>query len=88
MTNYSFLEQNTLSGFSETAGILYMKLLDVFQGDERKAFWAANRYEDKCGNVIGYILDNMPKAPDSKTRHQISQFFSERYRHNFLAEQK
>ena len=84
MSNYSILQQNTLDGFSESAGILYMKMLDVFQQNEHKAFMAACRYEDKCAGVLDYILRNMPNAPDDETRCILSQFFADRWRNNFM----
>lgn len=90
MSNYSILMQNTLDGLSETAGCLYLKLLDVFQGHtkegERKAFLAACDYEEKFGATLDYILRNMPDAPDDETRATLSQFFSERFRNNFMGE--
>lgn len=84
MTNYSCLQQNTLDGLSETAGCLYLKLCDVFQGDERRALFAACRYEDRLGGTLDFILRTMPNAPTPETRAMLSQFFSERYRHNFM----
>ena len=85
MSNYSILEQNTLAGFSETAGCFYLKLIDVFKGDESKAFFVANQYERKVGNVFDYILAYNPvwKA-DASTKTQLSAFFAERWRHNFM----
>jgi hypothetical protein len=87
--NYSILERNTLDGFSEPAGILYLKLLDVFQGDERRAFIVACRYEDRFAALIDYILRNMPGPlrPNEKTRRDLFQFFTDRWRHNFMERQ-
>lgn len=84
MSNYSILQKNTLDGFSESAGILYLKMLDVFQQNERKSFLVACRYEDKCAGVLDYIMRNMPNAPDAETRQSLSQFFAKRWRHNFM----
>lgn len=90
MSNYTILAQNTLDGLSETAGILYLKLLDVFEGHrskdgERKAFLTACRYEDKCGEVIDYILRNSSAhSIDSRTMADLSRFFAERWRNNFM----
>jgi dsDNA-binding SOS-regulon protein len=79
---------NTLNGLSETAGELYLKLLDVMQGHtregERKAFMSACRYDQKCGEVLDYILRNAPNAPDERTRIELSRFFAERWRNNFM----
>ena len=84
MSNHSILEQNMLYGFSETAGMLYLKLIDVFQGCEKKAFLAAYYYECKAGAALDHILTFMPKAPDEKTKAELSKFFSERWRNNFM----
>ncbi|MES2783401.1 MAG: hypothetical protein V4657_11435 [Pseudomonadota bacterium] len=84
MSNHSTLERNTLDGFSEAAGILYLKLIDVYQGHERKAFMAACRFEERCAGVLDYILRNGPMALDAKTKAELSAFFSERWRHNFM----
>lgn len=88
MSNYSILEENTLAGFSETAGCLYLKLLDVFQGDERRAFLTACRYEDEAGGVLDYIMLHGPVGPtgqlDPITYRELSRFMAERWRHNFM----
>ena len=88
MSNYSILQQNTLAGLSETAQCLYLKLLGVFQGHtkdgERKALFAASRYDDRFGDVIDYIMRNCPNKPDDKTRQSLSAFFAERWRNNFM----
>jgi hypothetical protein len=88
MSNYSPLIQNTLDGLSETAGALYLSLLDVMQGHtkegERKAFWTACQYDDGVGGVIDYILNNMPNAPDEATRASLSRFFAKRWQNNFM----
>jgi hypothetical protein len=94
MNNYSILQQNALDGFSETAQILYIKLLDVFEAhsskkNERRAFLAASYYEDRGGGVIDYILGNYKfcvngKDIDAKTKTELKMFFSERYRHNIM----
>lgn len=83
MDNHSILERNTLDGLSEPSGILYLKLLDVFQGNERRAFLVACRFEDRCAGLLDYIFQHL--LPSNKnTRHELSQFFSERWRHNFM----
>lgn len=84
MGNYSILERNTLDGLSEPAGMLYLKLLDVFQGNERRAFIGACRYEDCCASTTDYILRHMPDAPDDETRRKLFEFLTERYRHNLM----
>lgn len=85
MSNYSILQRNTLDGFSETAQVLYLKLTDVFQGNERKAFAVASFYENRCGNVLDYIMRNSPAHQlDARTISQLSAFFAERWRHNFM----
>lgn len=86
--NYTILQRNTLDGLSETAGALYLKLIDVFEAhrgraNERKAFLAACRYEDQCGGVLDYILRNSPAHDlDARTLTYLAQFFSERWRHS------
>lgn len=85
--NLPILYQNTMAGLSESAGILYLKLIDVFQS-EKKAFVAACRYENQRGEVLDYILHNMPQArPDQRTISDLSRFFAERWRHNFMERQ-
>lgn len=89
MSNYTHLQRNTLDGLSEMAGSMYLKLLDVFEGHarvdgERRAFLAANRFEAGCAEVLDYILRNMPLGADDRTRAELSRFFAERYRHNFM----
>lgn len=90
MSNYTTLQRNTLDGFSESAGCLYFKLLDVFEGHtggdgERKAFLAADRYERDCAGTLDYILRNGPFPNlDDRTRTELSRFFAERWRHNFM----
>lgn len=67
-----------------------LKLTEVFQaqrsaGDERRAFFAACDYEDKCRNVLNYILYNSPAHHlDERTISSLSKFFAERWRHNFM----
>lgn len=88
--NYTTLQRNTLDGLSETAGCLYLKLVDAFEGhrsraNERRAFLTACRYEDGCGEVIDYILRNNPVHDlDARTLTSLSQFCAERWRHNFI----
>jgi dsDNA-binding SOS-regulon protein len=88
MHNNSILEQNTLYGLSESAGVLYLKLLDQFQGDERRAFLVADRYDRAVGGTLDHILSHMPDAPDAETRKKLSVYFSERWRNNFMDEGK
>jgi len=84
MGNYSTLQHNTLDGLSEMAGMLYLKLTDVLR-NERKAFIAACRFEDNCAATIDHILRNSPVHDlDEKTMSELSRFFSERWRNNFL----
>lgn len=86
MGNYSTLQRNTLDGLSEMAGMLYLKLTDVYR-NEHKAFIAACRFEDNCAATIDYILRSSPVHNlDEKTMSEISHFFSERWRNNFLNE--
>ena len=82
--NYSTIQKNTLDGLSESAGVLYLKLCDVFCGDERRAFLEACRYEDRVARVLGYILRRAPLTIDDRTRTDLSTFFAERWRNNFM----
>lgn len=90
MSNYSTLSQNTLAGFGEFAGALYLDLLDKYQGhsnatNERKAFWEADSYEKGVGGFIEYVLDNNPAHNlDAKTKTALSHFFAARWRNNFM----
>lgn len=90
MTNYSPLQANTLAGLSETAGCLYLKLLEVFEAhkspaNERRAFLAADYYEQNAGAVLDYILRHNPvHRLDEPTLQSLSAFFAERWRHNFM----
>lgn len=89
--NYSTLQRNTLDGLSETAGCLYLKLLDTLeahrsQHNERIAFLIACRYDSQVGGVIDYILRHFYhlNKSDPETFAILSQFFSERWRNNFM----
>ena len=90
MSNYRTIERNTLDGLSEMAGILYLRLLDVFQGHtpegERKAFLAACRYEAGCAGVLDYILENYDFAfeKNSKAKSDLKEFFAKRWQYNFM----
>ena len=89
--NYSILQRNTLDGFSETAGCLYLKLLDVFQGhksgdSERRAFLEACLYEDAGGGHVGKMLHNPIHNASGETISGLSLFFSERWRNNCMRE--
>ncbi|GGZ02546.1 hypothetical protein [Novosphingobium colocasiae] len=88
MSNYSTLQRNTLAGLSETAGALYLTLLDVFQGHtrdgERKAFLAACDYDKQVGSTLDRILRHMPGAPGPMVHAQLSAFFADRWRYNFM----
>lgn len=90
MRNLAPLQLNTLAGFSETAGALYLDLLDKFEGwadrtGERKAFWTACRYEQECGEALDYILRENPVHDlDARTMSDLSQFFAARWRNNFM----
>lgn len=90
MSNYSILQQNTLAGLSEMAGHLYLKLIDQFEGhkspdNERRAFLAACRFEEGCGETLDYTLRHAPLANmDDGTLSTLSAFFAERWRHNFM----
>lgn len=95
VTNYSILQENTLAGFSETAGCLYLRLLDIFQNHERKAFLAAREYEEKCGKFINLsfrksleIAYESPEIQFSQsaedTLAQLSDLFAKRWLHNFM----
>lgn len=87
-SNYAPIHRNTLDGLSETAGFLYMTLVDAFQGHtrggERRAFLAACDYDDKCGSALDHIMRRMPGAPSPEVRSLLSKFFAERWRHNFM----
>jgi len=90
MSNYSTLTENTLMGLSEMAGILYLKLLDAYQGhssaaNERKAFYAACHFDNNAGDVLDYILRNNPvhNLPE-KIISELSEFFAARWRNNFM----
>jgi hypothetical protein len=84
--NHSILERNTLAGFSEAAGMLYLRLLDQYQGDEQRAFMAANQFEDQCAATLGNIIERYPGFLDitTGTKSKLSRFFAERWRHNFM----
>lgn len=82
MSNYSTLQENTLFGFSEAAGALYLALLDRYQQDERRAFFDACEFEDRVSRKLDRILRHM--NPDQKTFTTLSKFFAERWRHNFM----
>ena len=94
MSNYSTLQQNTLLGFSETAGCLYLNLLDKYQGwntndGERMAFLEAHRYENSVGETLDYILDGAPMwSLDPSTKKSLSGFFADRWRHNFMEQER
>ena len=89
--NYTPLQRNTLDGFGEGAGILYLKLCDVFEAhrspaNERRAFWAAVDYDDGVGGTLDYIFRRNPVHQlDSATISALSRFFAERWRNNFMA---
>lgn len=85
MSNNSILEQNTLAGFSETSGILYLKLIETTQS-EKKAFLLADTYERLTGNKLDKILREFPgfSGMPAEVRTALSKFFSERYRNNFI----
>jgi len=91
-SNYSPLMQNTLDGFSEGAGHLYLKLLEKYQGDERKAFFEADRYERSVGRMASAL---MAKALEIGTEQGIvgtnpnamsdlEKFLADRWRNNFM----
>ena len=88
--NYTTLQRNTLDGLSEGAAALYLKLVDALQGHrpgqaERQAFLAACRYEDAAGRVLDrIILSGCDIDPQSHAHRELSAFFAERYRHNFM----
>ena len=97
MSNMTVLQQNTLAGLSETAGMLYLALVDKYQGHragpgERRAFMEAAKYDERTGNVIDYILTNCPldhwadtpRPLPQRARTELSSFFAERWRHNFI----
>ena len=88
-SNYSPLQRNTLDGLSETAGVLYMRLLDAFEAhkaaaNERRAFLAACDYDERAGTTLDYILRYSPMNVDDKTRSELSAFFATRWRNNFM----
>jgi len=90
VTNYSPLQQNSLAALSQTAGHLYLKLVDAFEAhrspdNERRAFLAACDYDEKVGGVVDYIIRNSPAHDlDASTMSQLSAFFADRWRHNFM----
>jgi hypothetical protein len=84
MHNYSILQRNTLDGLSEIAGIHYLRMLDVYQGDERRAFFSADQLDRKIGRILDYIFRNMPTAPDAKLRVEVSRLLEARWFHNFI----
>ena len=93
MSNYTHLQRNTLDGLSETGGIFYLKLLDVFEAhtsraNERRAFLAAAKYDEGSGGVLDYIIENSPAHSLTRdVKLSLKRFLSERYRHNFMQEQ-
>lgn len=83
-TNYSILETNTLDGLSEGGGVVYMRLIDKYQGNERKAFALACVFDDSCGSVLEYILVNGPIDCTPKVRSELLAFHAQRWLNNFL----
>lgn len=85
MSNYSILQQNTLLGLGETAGVLYLRLCDQFR-DERRAFFEACRFDKRVAGPLDRIwrspcFDDMP----DHTRQELNVFMAERWRHNFMS---
>lgn len=85
-SNYSHLEENTLAGLSEAGGILYLKLVEKYNGNETKAFLAAHKYDNTCGEVLSHILKNGPtfESYPEEVRKNLLTFLTERYRNNFM----
>ena len=89
MSNYSILQINTLDGLSAAAGLLYLKLLDVYEAhkskdNERRASEAA-RYDERCGSTIDYILQYGPfENMNPKLKTDLLEFFAQRWRYNFM----
>ena len=85
MSNYSILQHNTLYGLSETAGILYLRLCDQYR-DERRAFLEADRYDNRCGEVLHKVLYEYPGFAEipQQVKTDLSRFMSERWRNNFI----
>jgi len=94
MGNYSPLMRNTLDGLSDGAGSLYLKLFEKYQGDERKAFLEACRYEESCGEVVSLMIEKACEisaqdgivATNPNARRDLEVFFADRWRHNFMKE--
>jgi hypothetical protein len=91
MSNYSPLQHNTLAGMSETAGILYLKLCEKYQAHkspayERRAFFDACKFEEKCAGVFDHILhryEGFAHIPaDVKT--SLADFMAGRWLNNFM----
>jgi hypothetical protein len=92
MSNLPVLTQNTLAGLSEGAGLLYLDLLDKYQGwnsvnGERKAFFKADRYERLCGGVADHIIDAYPgfNHVPSDVKTSVKSFIKDRWKNNFIA---
>lgn len=90
-SNHSILTANTLLGLSEPAQLLYLTLLDRYQGHtdrrgEHRALFAATRFERRCAGTIAYILEHAPTMQEfpPSVRTSLHQFFAERWRHNFM----
>lgn len=82
MSNYSVLQHNTMHGFSETASVLYLDLVDKLQC-EKKAFFAACKYEEKLGILLEKLFTSYFEL-DKEVLIQLSTFFAKRYMHNFM----
>jgi hypothetical protein len=95
VSNLPVIAQNTLAGLSEGAGLLYLDLLDKYQGwnsvqGERKAFFEADRYERLCGDVTDHIIDAYPgfSHVPSDVKTSVKSFLKDRWENNFMDKEK
>ena len=95
MSNLSVLAQNTLAGLSETAGLLYLNLLDTYQGwnsptGERQAFFEADRYESLVAGKLDHILENYPgfEQMPPRIKADLKAFLTNRWKNNFTGKKE
>lgn len=90
-SNHSILTQNTLLGLSEPAQLLYLDLLDKFEGHtskkgELKAFRHACRMDKYCGSTFERIISNYGDVTgmsiNEETRQALYKFFADRWKNS------
>lgn len=90
--NYSILERNTLDGLGDGAGHLYLKLRAKYQGDDRRAFLEASRYDEEFGRILGLLFAKTAEIRTSQgiiecanpvVEQDLEKFAADRWFHNF-----